>query len=77
MSETTMKYYHVESSHWPMSLEFKSKIPLNEGQCFRIKSHDGTRPYPTRLKVTKVSDTQSYHGTVVEILEVDTDVEPF
>lgn len=77
MSETTMKYYHVESSHWPMNMEFKSKVQLNEGQCFRIKSHDGTRQYPTRLKVTEVSDTQSYHGTVVEIFEVDTDVEPF
>ena len=72
-----MYFYKVKSSHWPMELEFKSKIRLNEGQCFRIKNHDGTRSYPTRLKVTKVSDTQSYHGTVVEILEVDTDVESF
>lgn len=76
-AEDTMKYYRVDSSHWPLNLEFKSKIKLEEGQCFRIKEHDGNRPYPTRLKVTAVSDTQSYDGTVVEILEVDTDVEPF
>lgn len=77
MSDNQMMYYRVDSSHWPLNLEFKSKIKLEEGQCFRIKSHDGTRPYPTRLKVTAVSDTQSYNGTVVEIFEVDTDVEPF
>jgi hypothetical protein len=72
-----MFYYKVESSHWPNNLEFKSKIPLTEGQCFRIKNHDGSRDYPTRFKVLKVSDTPEYSGTVVEILSVDTEVESF
>ena len=72
-----MFYYTVESSHWPMNLEFKSEIKLNEGQCFRITSHNGLRSYPTRFKVLKVSDTPTFSGTVVEILDVDLDVEPF
>ena len=72
-----MFYYKVESSHWQNELEFKSKIQLTEGQCFRIKTHDGLRSYPTRFKVTKVSDVPTYSGTVVEILEVDTEVESF
>lgn len=72
-----MFYYKVESSHWPMELEFKSKIQLNEGQCFRIKSHDGLRDYPTRFKVKTISDTPSYTGTIVEMLDVDSNVEPF
>jgi hypothetical protein len=72
-----MKYYLLESSHWPNTLEFKSKIDLKEGQCFRIKSHDGFRDYPTRFKVVEVSDTQKFSGTVVEITAVDTDVEAF
>ena len=72
-----MKYYKVESSHWPMNLEFKSNIELKVGQCFRITNHDGLRSYPTRFKVLSVSDTPEYKGTVVEILEVDTAVEPF
>ena len=72
-----MKYYKVESSHWPMNLEFKSKIEMKEGQCFRILSHDGIRPYPTRFKVLTVSDTPTYSGTIVEILDVDLSVEPF
>ena len=72
-----MFYYKVESSHWPMDLEFKSKIQLKEGQCFRITSHDGERSYPTRFKVTSVSDTPIYSGTIVEILTVDSEVEPF
>lgn len=72
-----MKYYLLESSHWPNALEFKSKIDLKEGQCFRIKSHDGFRDYPTRFKVVEVSDTQKFSGTVVEITAVDTDVEAF
>ena len=42
-----MFYYTVESSHWPMNLEFKSKIEMQEGQCFRITKHDGFRQYPT------------------------------
>ena len=72
-----MFYYKVESSHWPNNLEFKSKIELKEGQCFRIKSHDGFRDYPTRFKVLKVSDTPEYSGTIVEILTADTEVEHF
>ena len=72
-----MLYYKVESSHWPMELEFKSNIQLTEGQCFRIKRHDGSRDYPTRFKVLKVSDTPTYTGTLVEMLDVDTSVEPF
>ena len=72
-----MFYYKVKSSHWPMELEFKSKIKLNEGQCFRIKNHDGMRDYPTRFKVLKVSDTPEYSGTIVEMLSVDTEVEVF
>lgn len=72
-----MFYYKVESSHWSMDLEFKSKIQLNEGQCFRITSHDGVRPYPTRFKVKSVSDAPVYTGKLVEILGVDLAVESF
>ena len=72
-----MFYYKVQSSHWPMELEFKSKIKLEEGQYFRIKNHDGVRSYPTRFKITKISDTPVYTGTLVEILDVDLDVEKF
>lgn len=72
-----MFYYKVESSHWKNDLEFKSKIPLTEGQCFRITSHDGVNSYPTRFKVKRVSDTPEYTGTVVEILSVDTAVDTF
>ena len=72
-----MFYYKVESSHWPMDFEFKSKIKLNEGQCFRIKSHDGLRMYPTRFKVKSISDTPEYTGTIVEIFEVNTEVDSF
>ena len=72
-----MFYYVVESSHWPMNLEFKSTIEMSEGQCFRIKSHDGLRNYPTRFKVLSVSDTPSYSGSVVEIFEVNLNVDPF
>lgn len=72
-----MKYYKVESSHWSMNLEFKSKIEMKEGQCFRILSHDGIRPYPTRFKVLTVSDTPTYSGTIVEILDADLNVESF
>ena len=72
-----MLYYKVESSHWPMNLEFKSKIKLDVGQCFRITSHDGFKSYPTRFKVLTVSDVPEYTGTVVEILSVDLTVEPF
>jgi hypothetical protein len=72
-----MFYYTVESSHWPMNLEFKSKIEMKEGQCFRITSHDGSRQYPTRFKVLNVSENPTYSGTVVEILDADLNVEAF
>ena len=72
-----MFYYKVASSHWPMTLEFKSKLEMKEGQCFRITSHDGHRQYPTRFKVLSVKDTKEYIGSVVEILSVDFNVEPF
>jgi hypothetical protein len=72
-----MFYYKVESSHWHNDLEFKSKIQLTEGQCFRIKQHDGLNNYPTRFKVLKVSDTPEYSGTIVEMLSVDTEVDSF
>lgn len=72
-----MFYYRLESSHWPNNLEFKSKIKLTEGQCFRITEHDGYRDYPTRFKVLSISDTPEYSGTIVEMLSVDTEVEAF
>ena len=72
-----MFYYLVESSHWPMNLEFKSKIKLTEGQCFRITSHDGARAYPTRFKVKSISDVPKYPGQIVEILTADLNVETF
>jgi hypothetical protein len=72
-----MKYYKVESSHWPMKLEFKSEINMTVGQCFRITRHDGFKSYPTRFKVLSVSDLPEYTGTIVEILEVDFNVEQF
>ena len=72
-----MFYYTVESSHWPMTLEFKSSIELKEGQCFRITSHNGNRDYPTRFKVLKVSEAPIYSGLIVEIFNVDFNVEPF
>ena len=72
-----MFYYKVESSHWPMNLEFKSKIKMEVGQCFRITSHDGFRQYPTRFKVLTVSDNPDYNGNIVEILDADLNVESF
>ena len=72
-----MFYYKVRSSHWPMNLEFKSKIKMEKGQCFRITSHDGTRDYPTRFMVLEVSDTPEFSGHIVEILTADLSVEPF
>ena len=72
-----MFYYLVSSSHWPMNLEFKSTIEMKEGQCFRITKHDGLRSYPTRFKVLKVSDTPTYSGNIVEILDIDSNVESF
>lgn len=72
-----MYYYKVESSHWLTDLEFKSKIKMEVGQCFRITSHDGLRSYPTRFKVLSVADTSEYKGNVVEIYTVDLTVEQF
>ena len=72
-----MFYYRVESSHWKNDLEFKSKIQLTEGQCFRIKQHDGLRDYPTRFRVKSISDTPEFTGTIVEIFDIDSTVEPF
>jgi hypothetical protein len=73
-----MFYYTVESSHWPMTLEFKSQIEMKEGQCFRIISHSNLmKSYPTRFKVTKVSDIPTFQGPIVEITEVDLNVEAF
>lgn len=72
-----MFYYKVKSSHWPNDLEFKSKIQLTEGQCFRITKHDGLNSYPTRFKVLGISDAPTYSGTIVEMLEVDTTVDKF
>jgi hypothetical protein len=61
-----------------MNLEFKSKIEMKEGQCFRILSHDGFRQYPTRFKVLTVSENPTYlAGNIVEILEADLNVESF
>lgn len=72
-----MFYYKVESSHWPNNLEFKSEIEMQEGQCFRITSHNGLRSYPTRFKVLSVSDAPAYSGNVVEIFDADLNVEAF
>ena len=73
-----MFYYTVESSHWPMTLEFKSEIEMKEGQCFRILSHSNLmKAYPTRFKVIKVSDQPTYQGPIVEITDLDLNVEPF
>ena len=72
-----MFYYTVESSHWPRNLEFKSKIEMKEGQCFRITKHDGVRTYPTRFKVLNVSEFSKFSGDIVEILDADLNVEPF
>lgn len=70
-------YYKVVSSHWPHVLEFKydGELPIN--QCFRITKHDGERSYPTRMKVVSKSTEPDYKGSIVTILEVDTNVEPF
>jgi hypothetical protein len=72
-----MFYYKVESSHWPNNLEFKSKIKLTEGQCFRITEHDGTKKYPTRFKVIGISLEPVYTGTIVEIKSMDLTVDKF
>lgn len=72
-----MYYYKVISSHWSCTMEFKSEIKLEVGQCFRILTHDGTKRYPTRLKVISVSDKPEYTGYIVNILSVNTEVESF
>lgn len=72
-----MFYYVVESSHWPNNLEFKSKIEMKEGQCFRILSHDGFRKYPTRFKVLSVSENPTFSGNIIEILDADLNVDAF
>ena len=73
-----MFYYTVESSHWPMNLEFKSEIKMDIGQCFRITSHSSLlKNYPTRFKVLSVSDQPTFNGPLVEITDVDMNVEPF
>lgn len=72
-----MFYYKVKSSHWPMELEFGSKLTIEKDQCFRITSHNGRKSYPTRFKVVSVSDTPEYPGELVEILSISTDVEKF
>ena len=72
-----MFYYTVQSSHWPMNLEFRSDISLNVGQCFRILRHDGLRPYHTRFKVLSVSENPTFKGQVVTIESVDLNVESF
>jgi hypothetical protein len=61
-----------------MILEFKSKIKMSEGQCFRILSHSNLmKNYPTRFKVIKVSDEPTFTGPIVEITDVDFNVESF
>jgi hypothetical protein len=72
-----MFYYKVVSSHWSRDLEFKSRIKLTEGQCFRITRHDGFKSYPTRFRVVGVSETPTFTGTLVEIYDVDLNVESF
>ena len=72
-----MFYYKVVASDWPTEFEFKSKIPLAEGQCFRILKHIGWRTYSTRFKVLQVSETPRFDGPHVELLEVDLAVDTF
>lgn len=72
-----MKFIKVQSSHWPMPLEFKTQLDLPVGTCFKILRHDGSNNYPTRFKVMSISDTPEYSGAVVEILSVNLNVEPF
>ena len=73
-----MFYYTVESSHWHMTLEFKSTIRMEVGQCFRITSHSNLmKSYPTRFKVLSVADHPTFNGPIVEITDVDLSVEPF
>ena len=70
-------YYRVESSHWSGILEFKSKVKMNLGQCFRITEHNGSKRYPTRFKVVGISTVPVYSGPVVEITGLDLTVSRF
>lgn len=73
-----MKYYLVKSSHWPGTYEFRSEeVDLKVGQCFRILSSNGGRPYPTRFKVLEVNETSNTLRHIVTIHEVDLNVDPF
>lgn len=72
-----MKFYKVVSSHWQGTMEFKSELNFEMGQCFRITAHDGYKSYPTRLRVVGISDTPEYSGDIVTILKADTEVEAF
>jgi hypothetical protein len=73
-----MKYYVVKSSHWPGTYEFRSEeVDLKVGQCFRILSSDGGRPYPTRFKVLEVNETSNNPKWIVSIHSVDLNVDPF
>lgn len=72
-----MIYYVVKSSHWPGTYEFRSEIKMDVGQCFRILSSNGGRPYPTRFKVLEVNETSNYPRPIVTINTVDLTVDPF
>jgi hypothetical protein len=58
-------------------MEFKSDLDLKLNECFRITQHDGTKSYPTRMKVVAVSAEPEYTGNIVTIIAVNTEVEPF
>jgi hypothetical protein len=61
-----------------MTLEFKSKIEMKEGQCFRITGHSNLmKSYPTRFKVVQVLNQPTFSGPIVEITDVDLNVDPF
>ena len=73
-----MKYYTVQSSHWPGTYEFRSsEVDLKVGDFFRILKSDGGRVYPTRFKVLEVNETSNNPKWIVTIHEVDMRVEPF
>ncbi len=72
-----MFYYIVKSSHWPGTYEFRSEIPMEVGQCFRILTSDEVRKYPTRFKVLAVNETSNNPRWIVTIKTADLNVEPF
>ena len=72
-----MFYYQVKTRHSENKYEFASQIPMQKGQCFRVRSHDGTRHYPARFKVLTVSNIPKYKGKIVEILDADLNVDKF